>query len=83
MRPFDGQVAEILNFIAELRDSTSKSGDANRPRTEIHTGHALAKAQRHAENADAFSRAWKIAIVLTLLFVQSIIPQRSAVAGSR
>src|SRR5258707_841248 len=53
--PIDAQIAQILDFIAQRRNSTYKSGNPNCPRPEIDSSHALPKTQRHTEQADALA----------------------------
>src|SRR5581483_9743427 len=57
VRSSHGQVAAIVYFIAELGDLLRESRHANRCWTKMHARHALAVAQRHAENADGLTGA--------------------------
>src|SRR5882672_936018 len=63
-RPFNWQVAQVFHFITESRDPSGKTSDANRTRPQIDPRHALPKAQRHSENADALARPRKVVAML-------------------
>src|SRR5437870_5633780 len=57
MRAFNGQVAVVVNFVAETRHAFRHAGDPHRGRPKMNASLALTITQRNAEDGHGFSGA--------------------------